>query len=284
MPGSAPTPSARASQLQAALGATKAELSTARAAAQRAKTGLDGIKREADVVVASSPGSPRLLPLRAHYTRLCREFVAGVRALETAKQEVTDAETNALAQVYVAATRGSVPLEAARAQAAADPEALLRGLAAAQTVALGVPAGEPTQQEAWGTGRTQSQALLPRGNSGENTTAAAQPVECEAAAFEAAARAQEARALVHSIREINGVMQDVALLVAHQSSDFAKIEASVEEAVVWVDKGNDQIISAIKKAKRRRKCCCGLLLGTTVLIGVITGVLTIAMTGALKSM
>ena len=62
-----------------------------------------------------------------------------------------------------------------------------------------------------------------------------------------------------SVLELNGLFHDMATLVSQQGELLGQIEFQVQKAAAYVDKGNEELVSAIEAAKRKRRCWCILI-------------------------
>jgi len=74
--------------------------------------------------------------------------------------------------------------------------------------------------------------------------------------------------LEKSMVELNGLFQDMAILVTQQGDLLGQIESQVHKAAAYVDKGNEELVGAIKARKRMRKCYCYLII-ICLIIGVV---------------
>ena len=87
-------------------------------------------------------------------------------------------------------------------------------------------------------------------------------------------RNQAINELVRSIKEINDMMSDLAVLVQEQSEQLQRIDAQVGSAVVRIEKGNKELERAIQYQKAaRRKYCCIAIVGVVILLVIVGSVI-----------
>lgn len=82
-------------------------------------------------------------------------------------------------------------------------------------------------------------------------------------------RAREVVRLADSIKEISTMMSELTILVDAQSKSLDNIADNVEDAIVYVRKGNENVRASIATQKRTRKCWCLLItIGIIMIIGI----------------
>ena len=78
------------------------------------------------------------------------------------------------------------------------------------------------------------------------------------------------------------MMQDISVLVAEQGDTLNSVERNVETASKYVERGNEQLASALRRKRRWRQCyCCAAVCGT-VLLAVGIAALVLFLNGAYK--
>lgn len=87
------------------------------------------------------------------------------------------------------------------------------------------------------------------------------------------ARYNEILAIEASVQELHQLFLDMALLVEQQGELLDSIEYQVQQSEEHVDKGNEQMVKAIKSMINIRRtqayCCCALLIILAIVIAVV---------------
>lgn len=87
------------------------------------------------------------------------------------------------------------------------------------------------------------------------------------------ARYNEILAIEASVQELHQLFLDMALLVEQQGELLDSIEYQVQQSEEHVDKGNEQMVKAIKHMINIRRtqayCCCALLIILAIVIAVV---------------
>ena len=87
-------------------------------------------------------------------------------------------------------------------------------------------------------------------------------------------RDAEATKILTEARTVNGVVQDLAVLVDEQHEQLAEIDANVSSSVTKVQRGNVHLEEAVElQSAARRKRCCMLAIVVVVLLVILVPVL-----------
>jgi t-SNARE complex subunit (syntaxin) len=204
----------------------------AAAAAAAGKKYLDSMKDDGEAIRKASPKSERLQPYRSQYLTLCKDYVDTMKEHQKAKEQMRKTQDEMMIRRGVIACGGTKTEAEVKEAMKADPENFL------------------------------SQALI-----------GGQPaLEAQQALSDAQSRARDVEQLIRSIQEVAEMFNDLAALVQNQSAMLDTIENNVENAEVYVRKGNDNLKGAIQSQKKSRKCfCCMIVCGIIVAIALVAG-------------